>query len=268
MRDAIELLEEKPDKPFFIGVGFRRPHAAWVAPKKYFDLYPLESLHLPDPGSREGVPSLAFTNDQPNFGKPEEMLKMLQAYFASTTFMDVQLGRALAALDRLNLASNTIVVVIGDHGWHLGEHGLWHKGTLFEESARAPLIVFAPGAKGNGTPCRRVVEFVDLFPTLAELCGVTVPSGLAGKSLRPLLDDPNTPWDRPAFTQVLKADKKMGRSIRTDRFRYTEWDEAREGTELYDHQADPAELRNLANDPQQAETMAQLHQLLIATLHP
>ena len=265
VRDAIALLEAKRDQPFFIGVGFRRPHAAWIAPKRYFDLYPLASLRLPDPGSREGVPLLALTNPEPNYGAPEEMLKMLQAYYASTTFMDAQLGRLLAALERTGHASNTIIVMIGDHGWHLGEHGLWHKGTLFEESARAPLLIVAPGAKGNGRASPRIVEFVDLFPTLADLCAVPAPAGLAGMSLRPLLDNPTAPRDRPAFTQVLRAGNKMGRSVRTERWRYTEWDEGRAGSELYDHAADPGEHRNLAADPTLRGEVATLARLLRPT---
>lgn len=266
VRDAITLLEQKRDQPLFLAVGFRRPHAAWIAPKKYFDLYPLASLRLPDPGSRAGVPAAAFTNSEPNYGKPEEMLKMLQAYYASTTFMDAQLGRLLAALERTGQATNTIIVMVGDHGWHLGEHGLWHKFTLFEESTRAPLVIYAPGAKGNGRATTRIVEFVDLFPTLAELCGLPPPAGLAGASLRPLLDDPGAPRQRPAFTQILRAGNLMGRSIRTDRWRYTEWDEGRAGTELYDHSRDPNEMTNLAPDPTQATTLQDLQRLLRANI--
>jgi uncharacterized sulfatase len=266
VRDAIGLLEAKRDQPFFIGVGFRRPHAAWIAPKKYFDLYPLASSRLPDPGPREGVPPLALTNPKPNYGVPEDMLKMLQAYYASTTFMDAQLGRLLAALERTGHAANTIIVMIGDHGWHLGEHGLWHKGTLFEESARAPLVIVAPGAQGNGRATARIVEFVDLFPTLAELCGVPAPAGLAGVSLRPLLENPAAPWSRPAFTQMLRAGNKMGRSVRTERWRYTEWDEGRAGSELYDHATDPGEHRNLAGNPQLRDEIATLARLLRAPI--
>lgn len=262
VRDAIALLETKRDKPFFLAVGFRRPHAAWIAPKKYFDLYPLSSLRLPDPGPREGVPALALTNPKPNYGVPEDMLKMLQAYYASTTFMDAQLGRLVAALERTGHANDTIVVMIGDHGWHLGEHGLWHKGTLFEESARAPLIIVAPGAGGNGRATTRIVEFVDLFPTLADLCGVPAPAGLAGVSLRPLLENPSAPWRRPAFTQVQRAGNKMGRSVRTERWRYTEWDDGRAGSELYDHVADPGEQRNLAKDPSLRSEIATLARML------
>jgi uncharacterized sulfatase len=264
VRDAITLLKQKRDQPFFLAVGFRRPHAAWIAPKKYFDLYPLASLRLPDPGSREGVPALAFTNPGPNYGVPEEMLKMLQGYYASTTFMDAQLGRLLAALAHTGHAADTIIVMIGDHGWHLGEHGLWHKGTLFEESARAPLIIVAPGAKGSGRATTRIVEFVDLFPTLADLCGVPAPAGLAGVSLRPLLENPGTPWSRPAFTQVQRRGDKMGRTVRSERWRYTEWDEGRAGAELYDHASDPRESINLATNPRHAATVEELQRLLRA----
>ncbi|MBL9206702.1 MAG: sulfatase [Opitutaceae bacterium] len=265
VRDAIALLEQKRDRPFFLAVGFRRPHAAWIAPKRYFDLYPLASLHLPDPGSRAGVPALAFTNKEPNYGTPTEMLKMLQGYYASTTFMDAQLGRLLAALKRTGHADNTIIVMIGDHGWHLGEHGLWHKGSIFEESARAPLIIYAPGAKGNGQATRRIVEFVDLFPTLADLCGVPAPAGLAGVSLRPLLEKPEAPWSRPAFTQVTRPGNRMGRTVRTERWRYTEWDHGLAGSELYDHDRDPSEMINLAGDRGQADTVEELQRLLRAT---
>jgi len=262
VRDAIALLEEPRDRPFFLCVGFRRPHAAWIAPRKYFDLYPLASLRLPDPGSRAGVPASSFTNTEPNYGVPQEMLQMLQGYYASTTFMDAQLGRLLAALDRLGLAADTIVVFAGDNGWHLGEHGLWHKDTVFEEGARVPLLIRLPGAPGNGRVCARVVEMVDLFPTLADLCGVPAPAGLDGLSLRPLLQDPAAPRDRPAFTQVLRKNGGMGRSVRTARWRYTEWDEGRAGVELYDHDADPHELVNLSPDPRLTDTVAGLSRLL------
>jgi uncharacterized sulfatase len=262
VRDAMALLEETRAKPFFIAVGFRRPHAAWVAPRKYFDLYPLTSLRLPEPGSRESVPPIAFTNREPNYGTPTEMLEMLQGYYATTTFLDAQVGRLLAALDRLGFASNTIVVFLGDNGWHLGEHGLWHKGTLFEESARVPLIIHAPGAKGNGRASNRIVELIDLFPTLAELCGVPAPPGLAGASLCLLLEDPAAPRRRPAFTQVLRSGNQMGRSVRTERWRYTEWDEGRAGTELYDELADPREHHNLVRDSRHAATIEELRQLL------
>ena len=160
------------------------------------------------------------------------------------------------ALDRLGLADNTIVVFWSDHGYHLGEHnGIWQKRTLFEQGARAPLIIKAPGAKGNGQPCRRIVEFVDVYPTLTDLAGLSTPKEVEGRSLQSLLQNPIAPWDGYAITQVLRpADKRlpepvMGRSIRTERWRYSDWGEGKHGVELYDHHADPMEFDNLARKP-------------------
>jgi iduronate 2-sulfatase len=267
VRKAIALMSERRDKPFFIGVGMRRPHAAWVAPKKYFDLYPKEKLRLPRFADNERArkPAAAFTNKEPHYGEADNLLDLLRAYYASLTFMDVQVGRLMDAMDRMKLWDDTVVVLLGDHGFHLGEHGLWHKGTLFEEATRAPLIVVAPGAKGNGKASPRIVEFVDLYPTLSELCGLPAPAGLAGRSLRTLLDAPEGRWAGAAFTVVTRRDGErqyLGRSVRTDNWRYTEWDEGRKGTELYDHRRDPGEHRNLATEPKYASVVARMKKQL------
>jgi iduronate 2-sulfatase len=185
----------------------------------------------------------------------------IAAYYACTSFMDEQLGHVLDALERLRLRDNTIIVLWGDHGWHLGEKGMWAKGTLFEPSAHAPLIIVDPRRRTAGQTCARVVEFVDVYPTLVELCGTKTPPGLEGKSLAPLLDDPSRAWDRPAFTFVAREDW-LGRSVRTEQWCYTEWDEGRRGTELYDLQTDPHELKNLARDPTRLNTVAHLQKLL------
>jgi iduronate 2-sulfatase len=266
--ETIRLLEENKDKPFFISTGFYRPHVPCIAPKKYFDLYPLEKITLPqEPADHLGaLPSAALSVTPPHYGVPPDQLRLfIRAYFASISFMDAQVGRVLDALDRLKLTDNTIVVFFGDHGWLLGEHGQWQKMSLFEESARVPLIVSAPSRKGNGKASPRTVELVDLYPTLADLCGLPAPPALEGTSLRALLDNPQQAWDEPAITQVTRGtgqERFMGKSVRTERWRYTEWDEGKKGTELYDHDSDPRELKNLANDSKHAETVKQLKQLL------
>ncbi len=261
---AIGLLEKNRSRPFFLAVGFFRPHTPYIAPKRYFDMYPPDQMRLPyaPANDRDDIPVAAFAHNCPvphyNLKKPL-LLKALQAYYACVSFVDAQVGRLLDALDRLELAENTIVVFWSDHGYHLGEHnGIWQKRTLFEQAARAPLIIRAPGARGNGRSCSRVVEFVDIYPTVAALAGAPVPKGLDGRSLRPLLDNPGAAWDGAAVTQILRpADGRlaravMGCSVRTERWRYTEWAEGREGIELYDHSTDPLEFHNLAIKPDAA----------------
>ena len=259
--EAIKLMEVKRDKPFFLGVGFFRPHTPFVAPKKYFAMYPLNEMRLPyaPKGDRDDIPIAAFAHNcpVPNYGLDDLTLrKALQAYYATVSFVDAQIGRLMAALDQLKLADNTIVVLWSDHGYHLGEHnGIWQKRTLFEQSARSPLIIRVPRAKGNGTACTRIVEFVDIYPTLTDLADLKSPSGLEGRSLKPLLQNPLAEWNGTAITQVLRpADKRlvkpvMGRSIRTARWRYSDWAEGQAGVELYDHASDPLEFNNLALKP-------------------
>jgi iduronate 2-sulfatase len=263
---AIKLLEQHKDRPFFLAVGFYRPHTPYVAPKAYFDRYPVDTLPLAKVPAdyKKDVPPLAFASAHKEQDAMSDALRRqaLQAYFASTTFMDAQLGRLLDALDRLGLADNTVVVFLSDHGYLLGEHGLWQKMSLFEWAARVPLVIARPAAPGNGQPCGRTVELIDLYPTLAELCGLTAAPGLQGQSLRPLLDDPRAARARPAYTQVTRGKEVMGRSLRTERYRYTEWDAGKQGTELYDHQRDPDELNNLALDPAHAATIRELSALL------
>jgi iduronate 2-sulfatase len=181
------------------------------------------------------------------------------------SFVDAQVGRVLDALDRLELTSHTLVVLWSDHGYHLGEHGgVWQKRMLFEESAGAPLIIRAPGAGGNGTPSPAIVEFVDIYPTVAQWCSLESPRSLSGRSLVPLLAEPQRKWDGVAFTQILRpgnGNPVMGRTVRTDRWRYTEWAGGEAGVELYDHAVDPREFTNLATAPQHREVRATLRGL-------
>ena len=262
--EAVKVLEEKRDRPFFLAVGFFRPHVPCVATKEYMDLYPTSSLRVPE-ADREGRPEIAYSVKPPHYGVEEARLKeMIQAYYASVTLMDKQVGKLLDALDRLKLADSTVIAFWSDHGWNLGEHGQWQKMSLFEESARVPLFLAAPGMKAAGKSTGRLAELVDLYPTLADLCGLGVPAHTEGTSLKPLLEDPARPWKSGAFTQVTRGKGVQGRSVRTERWRYTEWDEGKAGVELYDHDADPREMKNLAAEPARAETLNMLSALLRA----
>ncbi len=278
---AEQLLAQraKDGKPFYLAVGFFRPHTPYVAPKSYFALYPPGKISLPYvPGNLKDLfPAAALAVQRKAELEMSDDLRRLavQAYHASTTYMDACVGSLLAALDRLQLADRTIVVFHSDHGYHLGEKHLWQKMSIYEESARVPLIIAVPGNHANGQTSRRPVELVSLHKTLADLCGIPADGRTEGHSLRPLVENPAAPWEHAAFSQVTRganvgtfaapgAKKKkgagplMGRSIRTERWRYTEWDGGRAGVELFDHEQDPKEMRNLASLPQHAATVVEL----------
>ncbi|MCS7270943.1 MAG: sulfatase [Gemmataceae bacterium] len=266
--EIIQLLTASKDRPFFLACGFFRPHTPYVAPKKYFTLYPPDKFTLPvvPADLRQVHPAPAFASAQKlqDAMTDTQRRQALQAYHAATSFMDAQVGRVLDALERLQLHQKTIVVFLSDHGYHLGEHGLWQKMSLFENSARVPLIIYDPRAKGNGQACSRTVELTDLHATLADLAGLTAPK-TDGVSLRPLLDNPSAPWERPALTQVrrgAKGQQFFGYSLRTERYRYTEWDEGRQGVQLLDYHHDPTETKNFANDPAYRDLVQQLKEQL------
>jgi uncharacterized sulfatase len=270
--ETVKLLEEraKSDKPFYLAVGFYRPHTPFIAPKAYFAKYSRNDIPLPKipPNLKDLFPAPALANQKPAEVAMSDDLRRhaIQAYSASTSFMDAQVGVVLDALERLGLADNTIVVFQSDHGYHLGEKNLWQKMSIFEESARVPLIVAVPGNKANGAACHRTVELVSLHKTLTDLCGVAAGPATQGHSLGPLVRDPGAAWNYAAYSQVTRGGKStgpiMGRSVRTERWRYTEWDEGRAGSELYDHDHDPEEMKNLANEPEQKNTVAELKELL------
>ncbi|MFN7829552.1 MAG: sulfatase [Acidobacteriota bacterium] len=267
------LMEEQvaAGRPFFLAAGLNKPHLPWNVPKSYYGLYAADQLRLAaDPPMRR-IPLVALMTELYGAAQPSSREEAVAAYYAAISYMDRQVGVLLDQLDRLKLWERTIVVLFSDHGFHLGDHGgLWAKLTLFEQSARTPLLIAAPtGRRAEASP--RVVELLDLYPTLAELAGLEVPPGLEGRSLVPLLREPRRRWDHVARTMVYhetKEGKVEGRSICDERWRYTEWDGGERGRELYDHRRDPREFNNLAGLPQYAGTERRLRQQLASMPRP
>ena len=266
-RRIAELIEKNKDRPFFIASGFHKPHLPWIAPKKYFDFYPPNKIELPkEPADvRKNVPPLAFTRTAGDEKMTDDDKKQaIAAYYACVSFTDANVGVLMDTMDRLKLWDTTVVVFVSDHGWHLADHGgLWRKMTLFEQATRVPMIVVAPGVKPG--VCPRLTELLDLYPTLTDLAGLPVPEGLQGTSFKPLLEQPEREWSKVvAYTVVgrnKKGDAVLGRSVRDERWRYTQWNDENE-CELYDHVADPSEYVNLAKEPKHAETLATMRKLL------
>ena len=244
-------------QPWFVGAGFHKPHDPFLAPRKYFDLYPTNSLKLHrDPADITAAPPMALTKGWDKvFAEftDTDRRDFLRAYLAGVSFMDAQVGRLLDTLDRLKLWDNTVVIFLGDHGYHTGERQWWNKNTLFDRSCRAPLFIAAPGVKG-GKVYRAPVEFVDLYPTIAGLCGLTAPHKLAGQSLRPVLEDVTRPHKEAAFTLVTRGPQRFGQSVCTTRWRFTQWSDG--ATELYDHNADPEETHDLSGKSEHATVVA------------
>lgn len=264
--EASRLLQQYAEdgRSFFLAVGLFRPHTPYVAPKKYFDMYPLDKIVVPNvpKGYLDTLPNPArqsITRKKNQVNLPDDLArKAIQAYYASITFADAQLGRILETLDETGLAENTVVIFTSDHGYHMGEHGHWQKTTLFENAARVPLIIAGPGTTAAGQVSKTLAEMVDFYPTLTELCGLDRPRHLSGVSLAPVLNDVSAAPRTSAFTQYAN-----GYSIRTAGHRYTEWGENGEaGVELYDHRTDPAEMKNLAEDASHAKTAERLSGLL------
>ena len=265
------------DKPFFLAVGFLKPHLPFVAPKKYWDLYKREDF-TPDSNHvlPKGAPEFAghwageaSTYDGVPSGVPlpdDLARELMHGYHACVSYTDAQVGRVLAELDKLGLTDNTLVVLWGDHGWHLGDHGQWAKHTNFENAAHAPLIASIPGMKNRGATCEALTEFVDIYPSLVECAGLQMPDGLEGTSFAPLLSAPKTPWKTAAFHVWPRREKNkdvgLGRAMRTDRYRLCEWsvngDPTQTVMELYDFVRDPLETVNLATLPENAKLVSEL----------
>ncbi len=267
---AIQYLEKYKDQPFFLAVGFVKPHSPPTAPKKFFDLYDPSKIPLPPdfathPEAPPGFPEISVPKRNADLfigreASPTEAREMIRAYYASVSFVDEQVGRVLNTLDRLKLRDSTIVVFWGDHGYHLGEKGKWSKAySLFEVGLRVPLIISVPGGKSQTT--ERTVQLLDMYPTLAELCGLPRPQGNEGHSLVSLLRNSQANWPYPAFAVTLYQGK-LGKSVRTETWHYAEWDDGKAGAMLFDYSNDPLEWKNLSSDPNHLKTVQTLKQTL------
>jgi iduronate 2-sulfatase len=269
---AIEALRQIKDRPFFLGMGYHKPHLPFNAPKRYWDMYPPGSIKLAEnPFEPEGVTEFSLTNFgelRGYFGMPktgpvpdDQARQLIHGYSACVSYVDAQLGRLLAELDRLKLRDKTIIILWGDHGWKLGEHASWCKHTNFEIDARAPMIISVPRMRNAGEHTNTLAEFVDMYPTLCELCELPIPEHVEGLSFVPVLEKPDRPWKKAAFSQYPRRDV-MGYTMRTERYRYTEWQDRKSGEvkawELYDHQRDPQENVNVIDRPEYAEDIRDL----------
>ncbi len=256
---AVEYLRQKHEKPFFLACGIFRPHMPWQVPRKYYDLYPPDKVTMPKvlETDLDDIPQAGVKMARPQ-GDHRTMLKTgnwryaVQAYLASITFADAQVGRLLEALDASSFAYNTIVILWGDHGWHLGEKHHWRKFSLWEEATRAPLMIVAPRVTQPNSKCGRTVDFMDVYPTLCELCDLPVGEHLDGKSFVPLLKDPKASWNRPAIT----THGRNNHAVRTQRWRYIRYADGSE--ELYDHDNDSMEWSNLASNEEFASVKKQM----------
>lgn len=265
-------------KPFFLAVGFLKPHLPFNAPGRYWDLYDPSSIEIPPrrdvingvPYAGSGWGELKNYPDIPrdvDYLNDAQSRNLIHGYRAAVSYTDAQVGKLLAGLDALGLRDETIVILWGDHGWYVGDFGDWCKHTNYEVATRVPMIVSAPG-KPAGRATAALAEFVDIYPSLCELAGLEIPDHCQGKSFVPLLDEPDRPWKRAAFSQYKKRKGKqvmLGTSIRTDRYRYTEWRGETSGdldaVELIDFQEDPGATRNVAAEPRYVDVLPELAEL-------
>jgi arylsulfatase A-like enzyme len=256
---AIQKLKEKRDKPLFLAVGYQKPHLPWHAPQKYFDMHPLDKIQLPKvlPTDLDDVPPAGIKMAKPG-GDHKSIVaaglwkEAVQAYLACSTYMDVQLGRLLDALEKSGEAENTIIILWTDHGWSHGQKEHWRKFSLWEQDCRVVLTIAVPGVTTPGTRCERTVNLIDLNPTVTELCGLPPTKGQEGHSLLPLLKNAKSAWDYPSLT----THGRNNHSIRTEKWRYIRYQDGSE--ELYDHDADSLEWKNLAKDGQFKKVKEQL----------
>ncbi len=264
-KKAVELIKTKRDKPFFLAVGLHKPHDPFIAPKKYFEIYPLEDCDPPvlpegwKPPFKHTLPGETKT-----FNKftDQDKREFLRSYYACTSFMDAQVGKLIKALEESGQLDNTLIVLFGDHGYHLGEHNWWNKVTLFEKGTNAPFIMAGNAVHKNGEASNAMFEYIDIYPTLAGLFQLeNTPDYLEGKSFAKILDDPSLDF-RSEVRAVVRRGEMLGRMVKNKDYRFVEWDESKEGYELYDQRIDPVEYNNLADKQEYKTIVDEMRQLL------
>ncbi|MCP4310653.1 MAG: sulfatase [Bacteroidetes bacterium] len=263
-KKAVEFIKAEHEKPFFLAVGFHKPHDPFVAPKKYFDLYPLEDCVPPElPEGWEAPYKHTLPGETSEFNKftDLERREFLRSYYACCTFMDAQVGKVILALEESGQMDNTLIVFLGDHGYHLGEHNWWNKVTVFEKGTKAPFIVAGQSAGKKGVESDAMFEFIDIYPTLAELFNLEAPDHLEGESFASVIGDPSLPF-RNEVRAMTRRGEMAGKTVKTAEWRYVEWDGGERGSELYDQADDPMEYRNLADDTTYADVVHEMKSLL------
>jgi uncharacterized sulfatase len=265
-KKAVDFIKTKREQPFFLAVGFHKPHDPFIAPKKYFDMYPLELCNPPVlPEGWKPPYEHTLPGETKTFNKftDKERREFLRSYYACTSFLDAQVGKIVKALEETNQLDNTLIIFFGDHGYHLGEHNWWNKVTIFEKGTRAPLIMAGQSVGGKSVESNAMFEFIDIYPTLAELFELKgTPGYLEGKSFAKSVNNPALPF-RSEVRAIVGRGNKLGRMVKNQQFRYVEWDNGNMGNELYDQKADPIEYNNLANNPEYANVIAEMRKLLL-----
>ena len=264
-RKAAEILRADHEEPFFLAVGFHKPHDPFIAPKKYFDMYPIEACDpptLPEGWEPPYDHTLPGQTDIFNKFTEQDKREFLRSYYACCSFLDAQVGKVMKALEESGQKDNSLVVFFGDHGYHLGEHNWWNKVTIFEKGTNAPFIVAGPGVDSSGVRTQAMIEFIDIYPTLADYANLdSVPDYLEGESFVGVLEDPTQTFRDDVHAVVRRGDM-MGRMVKNERWRYIEWGRGEHGNELYDQVNDPIEYNNLADDPEYSDVVKEMQERL------
>lgn len=264
-KKAVEFIKTKRQQPFFLAVGFQKPHDPFFAPKKYFDMYPLAECNPPvlpegwQPPYKHTLPGETSVFDK---FTDQDKREFLRSYYACTSFVDAQVGKLITALEETGQLDNTLIILFGDHGYHLGEHNWWNKVTIFEKGTRAPFIMAGQSVGKKGLESDAMFEFIDIYPTLAELLKLkNVPTYLEGKSFAKSVKNPSKPF-RKSVQAVVSRGEMLGRMVKNAKWRYIEWDKGQKGIELYDQTNDPIEYNNLANLPEYAKTIQEMRKIM------